>query len=63
MLDETRTKLLELRALKREEQDKYFALVKQRQEATAPGRELFEEKDALSKVMGEHIRNVSYGSA
>ncbi|PHJ21206.1 brf1p family coiled coil protein [Cystoisospora suis] len=57
MLDETRTKLLELRALKREEQDKYFALVKQRQEATAPGRELFEEKDALSKVMGEHIRN------
>ncbi|KFG27736.1 putative Brf1p family coiled coil protein, partial [Toxoplasma gondii p89] len=55
MLDEARTKLLELRALKREEQEKYFALVKQRQEATAPGRELIEERDRLSKQMSEHM--------
>ncbi|KEP63669.1 UNVERIFIED_CONTAM: Brf1p family coiled coil protein [Hammondia hammondi] len=55
MLDEARTKLLELRALKREEQEKYFALVKQRQEATAPGRELIEERDRLSKQMSERM--------
>lgn len=59
MLDETRTKLLELRAMKREEQEKYYALVKQRQEATAPGQELYEEKDSLTKVMSDHVTKVS----
>ncbi|OEH73873.1 hypothetical protein cyc_07450 [Cyclospora cayetanensis] len=57
MLDEVRTKLLELRTQKREESQKYKELLEKRQRATAPGREMIEERDRLNKEMSTHFVN------
>ncbi|CDJ60239.1 hypothetical protein, conserved [Eimeria maxima] len=57
MLDEVRTKLLELRTQKREESQKYKELLEKRQKATAPGREMIEERDRLSAEMSKHFAN------
>ncbi|KAL8425707.1 hypothetical protein Efla_003085 [Eimeria flavescens] len=59
MLDDVRTKLLELRTQKREESMKYKELLEKRQKATAPGREMIEERERLSKEMSKHFVNVS----
>ncbi|KAL8273867.1 hypothetical protein Esti_002190 [Eimeria stiedai] len=57
MLDDVRTKLLELRTQKREESMKYKELLEKRQKATAPGREMIEERERLSKEMSKHFVN------
>ncbi|CDJ27830.1 Brf1p like coiled coil protein, related [Eimeria mitis] len=57
MLDEVRTKLLELRTQKREESQKYKELLERRQRATAPGREMIEERERLSAEMSKHFAN------
>ncbi|CDJ42542.1 YALI0F04037p, related [Eimeria tenella] len=58
MLDEVRTKLLELRTQKREESQKYKELLERRQKATAPGREMIEERERLSAEMNKHFVNM-----
>ncbi|CDJ54172.1 hypothetical protein, conserved [Eimeria brunetti] len=57
MLDEVRTKLLELRTAKREESQKYKELLERRQKATAPGREMIEERERLSLELNKHFAN------